>query len=159
MGIEIRKITPTDINAVLELMREFAAFERLSQHLEVTEDRLANAMFGEDAFVQGLIAFDGEKPVGYAIFYPNFLTFRGQKGYFLEDLFVSDSYRAAGVGKVMLKRIAGLAVERGFERIDFLVLNWNEPAIRFYRNLGAELSENEGHFKFTDKAFLDLPAG
>ena len=156
MGIEIRKIEPGDLPKVIELMREFAVYERLEQHLEVTMDRLAAAMFGEASFVEGLIADDGDNSVGYAIFYPNFLTFRGQMGYFLEDLYVSKSSRSTGLGKAFLTRIATMARVRGFERIDFLVLDWNEPAIAFYRKLGAQFAQGEGHFKFTDQAFKAL---
>jgi GNAT superfamily N-acetyltransferase len=158
MPIEIRNIEHRDAGAVVELMREFAAYEKLEDHLEVNEERLAAAMFGTDAFVQGLIAHDGEEAVGYAIFYPNFLTFRGQRGFFLEDLFVSQRHRYSGLGKALLIQIAKIARERGFERIDFLVLDWNETAIRFYKNLGAVTEEAESHFKFTDKAFRDLAA-
>ena len=119
---------------------------------------MAHAMFGTNAFVLGLMAFQDEIPVGYAIFYPNFLTFRGQRGFFLEDLYVSGSARGTGIGRQMLIRIAKMATERGFERIDFLVLDWNESAIGFYRKLGAEKSDGEGHFKFTDEAFKVLAA-
>jgi len=156
MDVEIREIEREDLPKVLDLMREFAVYEKLEQHLEVTIERLAAAMFGKESFVEGLIALDGENALGYAIFYPNFLTFRGQCGYFLEDLFVSAKYRSTGLGRTLLSRIANLARERGFERIDFLVLDWNETAISFYRKLGAQRSEDERHFKFTDQAFQDL---
>ena len=159
MVIKIRKIERGDLLSVLELMREFAVYEELDHYLEVTEDRLASAMFASDAFVNGLIAHDDEKAIGYAIFYPNFLTFRGQRGFFLEDLFVSKNYRSSGTGKAFLKQIAIMAQDRGFERIDFLVLDWNATAVRFYEKLGAQLSEGESHFKFTDEAFRDLAKG
>lgn len=157
--MNIRPIEPGDLRAVLDLMREFAVYEKLEQHLEATEERFAAAMFADGAFAEGLIALDGETPVGYAIYYPNFLTFRGQKGFFLEDLFVSQKHRGGGIGKALLTRIAKIAQDRGLERIDFLVLDWNKTAINFYENLGASGSEGEGHFKFTDKAFRDLAEG
>ena len=159
MEIKIRKIEQDDLGAVLGLMREFADYEKLEEFLEVTEERLATAMFTKDSFVEGLIAFNDDRAVGYAIFYPNFATFRGQRGFFLEDLFVSQKFRAAGLGKKFLTRIAQIGDERGFERIDLLVLSWNETAIKFYKGLGAKLSEGESHFKFTDKSFRDLSAG
>jgi GNAT superfamily N-acetyltransferase len=157
--MEIRKVKRADLAAVLGLMREFAAFERLDQHLEVTEDGLAAAMFAEGAFVQGLIAYEGDVPAGYAVFYPHFSTFRGQRGFFLEDLYVAEKFRQTGLGKAFLAQIAKMAEERGFERIDFLVLDWNEPAIRFYEKLGAARSDDERPFKFTDQAFRDLAKG
>jgi ribosomal protein S18 acetylase RimI-like enzyme len=156
MSIRIREIEQVDLPAVIGLMSDFARYEQLEEHLEVTEERMAAAMFGENAFVQGLIAIQDKTPVGYAIFYPNFLTFRGQRGFFLEDLYVSGITRGAGIGRQMLVRIAKMAADRGFERIDFLVLDWNESAIGFYRKLGAEKAEGEGHFKFTDDAFREL---
>ena len=156
MSVTIRKLELEDISALLTLMREFARFERLEEHLEVTEERLTAAMFSGNAFVHGLMAFQHELAVGYAIFYPNFSTFRGQRGFFLEDLYISDHARGTGIGKAMLSRVAGIAVEQGFERIDFLVLDWNEAAIGFYEQLGAEKADGETHFKFTDDAFRAL---
>ena len=156
MDHTIRNIERADLRSVVDLMREFARYEKLEEHLEVTEERLANAMFADGAFVEGLIAFDGAQPKGYAIFYPNFLTFRGQRGYFLEDLFVLESARGTGLGKRFLKEIASRAASNGFERIDFLVLDWNRTAITFYERLGAARADDERHFKFTDDAFRSL---
>ena len=156
MEIEIRNIERSDLSAVIDLMREFARYEKLEEYLEVSEERLVNAMFADGAFVEGLIALAGAKPIGYAIYYPNFLTFRGQQGYFLEDLFVLQSARGTGLGRRFLKAIASRAASRGFERIDFLVLNWNRTAIDFYERLGAVLADDERHFKFTDDAFRSL---
>ena len=159
MEIEIRKVSRDDLAAVLGLMREFAAYEKLEEYLEVTEERLAAAMFSEGAFVEGLIGYEGEVAAGYAVFYPNFSTFRGQRGFFLEDLYVSEKHRHTGLGKQILAKIANLAENRGLERIDFQVLDWNETAIGFYERLGAVRSEEESHFKFTDQAFRDLATG
>ena len=156
MNITIREIESGDLVAVLRLMSDFARFEKLEQYLEVTEQRLYEAMFDKGAFVDGLIALNGETAVGYAIFYPNFLTFRGQRGYFLEDLYVTEAARGKGVGQAMLRTIARMAAERGFERIDFLVLDWNKTAINFYEKLGADRADDERHFKFTDAAFQAL---
>jgi GNAT superfamily N-acetyltransferase len=156
MSFTIRKIERGDLSAVLRLMRDFARYENLEQFLEVTEKRMEAAMFGDDTFVKGLIAFDGETALGYAIFYPNFLTFRGQRGYFLEDLYVTEAARGKGVGQAMLRTIARMAAERGFERIDFLVLDWNKTAINFYEKLGADRADDERHFTFTGAAFQAL---
>lgn len=156
MSVEIRKAEAVDIAAIVALMREFAEYERLADHLEITEEKLFAAMFGPGAFVEGLIATNNSQPVGYAVFYPNFLTFRGQKGYFLEDLFVSERGRRQGLGEKMLRKVAEMAKERGFERIDFLVLDWNHTAIDFYKKLGAHVADDESHFKFTNGAFRKL---
>jgi GNAT superfamily N-acetyltransferase len=156
MDIQIRDVEPADLKYVVQLMREFARYEDLEALFEATEERLAAAMFDAEAFVEGLIAFEDTKPLGYAIFYPNFLTFRGQRGYFLEDLFVLESARRHGLGKKFLTKIAQRGAARGFERIDFLVLDWNQTAIDFYERLGAERADDERHFKFTDDAFRRL---
>ena len=156
MGLTIRNITPADVPAVVELVREFAAFENLTDFCEVTGETLHAAMFGEDTAAEGLIAFDGDAPIGYAIFYPNFASFRGQRGLYLEDIYVNDKYRGKGVGEAMIREIARIAASRGFERIDFLVLDWNTPALKFYEKLGAVRDDEERHFKFTDDAFRSL---
>jgi len=144
------------VEAILKLMRDFAAFEKLEQYFEATEERLRDALFGKDAVAEALIAESEAVPAGYAIFYPNFATFRGQKGYYLEDLYVGPAFRGRGVGEALIRRIAEKGRDRGFERIDFQVLEWNESAIRFYERLGAHRDDSERHFKFTDDAFRRL---
>ncbi|MFN2500735.1 MAG: N-acetyltransferase family protein [Pyrinomonadaceae bacterium] len=156
MDLVIRRIERGDLPAVLALIREFAEFEHLEAYCEVTEDNLARAMFGADSVVEGLIAADGEKTIGYAIFYPNFASFRGKRGFYLEDIYVTTSARGQGVGERMLRSLAELAADRGYERIDFMVLEWNTSAISFYKKLGAHVDNDERHFKFTDQAFSDL---
>lgn len=159
MQIRIEKVTSGEVGAVIELMREFAEFENLLDHFETTVARLDRAMFGEGAFVEGLIAFDREDAIGYALFFPYFASFRGQRGLYLEDIYIKQEYRGKGVGEAMLKKIARTAEKRGFERIDFMVLEWNTPAVKFYEKLGAVRDEDERHFKFTDGAFKALAAG
>lgn len=156
MDIIIRDIAPDDIPEVIGLIREFAEFERLSAYCEITEERLTAAMFGDAAVVQGLIALDGTRAVGYAFYFPSFSSFRGHCGFYLEDIYVSGDYRGQAIGEAMLKRIAQTAAARGFERIDFLVLDWNTKAADFYLKLGAVRDDGERHFKFTDEAFRRL---
>ncbi len=156
MNIKIKKAGEGDIPAILELLREFAEYENLSQFVEATEERFHAALFGEGAVAEAIVAVADEKTIGYAIFYPNFATFRGQRGMYLEDIYIKPDFRRGGTGEVMLRYIAGLAKERGYERIDFMVLDWNAAAIGFYKKLGAEIDDSERHFKFTDEAFKDL---
>ena len=156
MGITIRDLELRDLSTVIQLMSEFAAFEDLSQYFEATEARLAAAMFDKGAVVEGLLATDGETPVGYALFYPNFASFRGQRGFYLEDLYISPDHRGSGVGAKMIKHIAEIGSERGYERIDFQVLDWNKSAIGFYERLGAHRDNEERHFKLTDDAYRKL---
>lgn len=156
MNLEIRNIADTDIPNVIELMREFAEYEGLIEYFEITEDRLFRAMYGEGSFVEGLIAYDGDTAAAYALFYPNFASFRGQRGFYLEDIYIKPEYRRNALGHAMLKEIARIAASRGYERIDFQVLDWNTPAITFYEKLGAIRDADERHFKFTDDAFEQL---
>jgi ribosomal protein S18 acetylase RimI-like enzyme len=152
----IRKIEDGDIPAIVALLREFAAYEQLEEYCTATEEMFNTAMFGPGAVVEGLIAFEADAAVGYALFYPSFSSFRGQRGFFLEDIYVTTGHRGKHVGKAMLKEIARIAAERRFDRIDFHVLDWNTSAIGFYHDLGAVSNPDETHFKFADEAFQRL---
>lgn len=156
MTLTIKKATSENIPQIIVLMREFAEYEKLLEYLEVTEERLEIALFGDGKVAEAIVALDGETVIGYAVFFPYFATFRGQRGIYLEDIFITKRMRGRGVGEMMLKYIAKIAKQRGFERIDFQVLEWNAPAIGFYERLGAERNDDERHFKFSDKAFENL---
>jgi ribosomal protein S18 acetylase RimI-like enzyme len=156
MNLKIKKAGEKDIPAILGLLREFAEYENLLEFFEVNEERLRAALFDETAVAEAIVAVADDKTVGYAIFYPNFATFRGQRGIYLEDIYIQPEHRRGGTGKAMLTFIAKLAKERGYERMDFVVLDWNTPAINFYKKLGAEIDHSERHFKFVDDAFEDL---
>ncbi len=156
MNLQIRKATSESIPQIIELMREFAEFENLTHSLEITEEKLNDAMFGENAFVESLIAFDDETPIAYAIFFPYFSSFRGQRSVYLEDIYITEKYRKFGIGEKMLKEIARIGNQKGALRMDFQVLDWNTPAINFYKKHGAVIDESERHVKFTDEAFQKL---
>lgn len=156
MDIQIRKSSPDEVPAIVRLMRDFAEYENLAEYCEITEQRLFEVMFGKEAFVEGLLAFHEQVPVAYAMFYPYFASFRGQCGYYLEDIFVAEDFRRNGLGEAMVKIVARLARQRGFERIDFQVLEWNSPAVKFYEKLGAVRDDSERHFKFIDSSFNSL---
>ncbi len=153
MQISIRKITERDLSDIVRLLRDFAEYENLSEYCEVTEQRLRDAMFGDDGFVQGLIAHDGPTPVAYALFYPNFSSFRGERGLYLEDIYIDAEYRRLNLGEKMLREIARVARSHGMLRIDFQVLEWNTPAVKFYLKHGAEHNKGENHFKFVGEVF------
>lgn len=156
MDIQIRKSTPDEVPAIVRLMRDFAEYEDLGDYCDITEDGLFDVMFGDEAFVEGLVAFHQGEPVAYALFYPYFASFRGQSGYFLEDIFIAEDFRRNGLGEAMVRIIARLAKQRGFQRIDFQVLEWNTPAVKFYEKLGAIRDDSERHFKFIDNSFQSL---
>ena len=156
MDITVKRFEREDVEAVLGLLSEFAEYEKLSDYLEVTEERIEQAFFADASVVEGLVAFVDEKVAGYAFFFPNFASFRGQRGFYLEDIYITETYRGKGVGEAMLRELARLAASRGYERIDFVVLDWNTTAIGFYKKLGAVMDESERHFKFTDDSFRTL---
>lgn len=152
----IRDAEEADVPTIVSLLSDFAAFENLSEYLTITESSLRSAMFGEAAFVEGLICeVDGET-AGFAIFYPRFSSFRGQQGYQLEDIYIDSAFRGRGLGEALLRTIARKGKSRGFGRIDFQVLEWNFAAIEFYKSLGAVLDDEDKHFKFVDTAFERL---
>ena len=157
--MEIRDAKREDVPAIHRLMKDFADFEDLGRYFESTEEKLGDALFGPDAVAEAMVAELHGAIAAYAVFFPYFATFRGQKGYYLEDLYVDQALRRGGVGEALLRRIAARGRERGFERIDFQVLAWNEMAIGFYEKLGAAHHDSERHIKFTDEAFARLADG
>ena len=137
MPLTIRPATVADVALVLTFIRDLAEYERLAHEVVATEPLLRETLFGERPGAEVVIAeLDGE-PVGFALFFHNFSTFLGRPGLYLEDLFVRPAARGHGVGRALLARLAALAVERGCGRFEWSVLDWNEPAIGFYRKLGA----------------------
>jgi GNAT superfamily N-acetyltransferase len=135
--VTIRPATPDDVATILRFVRELADYEREPDAVEATEQMLATALFGERPAAEAVIAeIDGE-PVGFAIFFHNFSTWTGKRGLYLEDLYVTPAARGSGVGRALLAHLARLAIERDCARFEWSVLDWNAPAIGFYRKLGA----------------------
>lgn len=139
MPLQIRPATPTDLPLVLEFIHGLAAYEKLSHEVEATEAKLGATLFGPRPAAECVLAFtDPVTPVGFAIFFTNYSTFLAKPGLYLEDLFVKPEFRGQGIGKALLLHLAGLANERGCGRMEWSVLDWNQPAIDFYESLGAE---------------------
>jgi GNAT superfamily N-acetyltransferase len=149
---------PADLSGVLDLMAKFAEYVSLSDYLTANEDRLSQAVFGDGAFVEMLVAAERHELVGYAIYYPHFSSFRAERGFYLEDIFVAQHCRGCGIGLEILKQIARQAAERGFNRIDFQVLSTNATALKFYKGLGADVNNDELRMKFSGPAFDRLAA-
>jgi GNAT superfamily N-acetyltransferase len=159
MSHTIRPARSDDAEAIAALIRELAAYEKLDDEARATPESLHRHLFGPRPFAEALIAeVDGE-PVGFALFFHNFSTFRGQPGLYLEDLFVRPEFRGRGLGKSLLARLAALAVERDCGRLEWAVLDWNAPAIGFYRSLGARPMDEWTVFRVDDEALTRLAAG
>jgi len=136
-GLRVRNASEEDVPLILDLIRELAEYEKLSHEVVATEDGLRRSLFGERPAAEVLIGeFEG-RPAAFALFFHNFSTFLGKPGIYLEDLYVRPRFRGRGMGKAMLVRLAKLARERGCGRLEWSVLDWNEPSIRFYESLGA----------------------
>ncbi|MDX2198375.1 MAG: GNAT family N-acetyltransferase [Phycisphaerae bacterium] len=158
-GTKIRSASVDDVPVILQFIRELAEYEKLTQACVATEAELAANLFGARPYAEVLIGeWDGEA-VGFALFFHNFSTFLGQPGIFLEDLFVRPAARGRGIGRALLTRISELAVERNCGRVEWNVLDWNAPAIGFYRKLGAVPMEEWTTFRLTGDALRVLGGG
>lgn len=137
MTTSIRPALPADSATIHSLILELAEYERLTHAVQATADDLHRCLFGPRPYAEALIAEHDGQPVGFALFFHNFSTFRGSPGLYLEDLFVRPEHRGLGLGKALLTSLARIAVERGCARMEWAVLDWNQPAIGFYQSLGA----------------------
>jgi GNAT superfamily N-acetyltransferase len=134
---QIRPATPDDVAAIFHLVRKLAEYEKLSHMMVATETDFHEALFGCKPVVEGLVAVIGSDTIGYALYFSTFSTFLGRMGIYLEDIYVEPEHRGKGIGKALLKRLAQIAVERGCGRMEWTVLDWNQPSIEFYERLGA----------------------
>ncbi len=135
----IRPATRADVPELLRLIRELAVYEKLEHMAQGSEPMLADALFGARPAAEALVAERGGRAVGFALYFTTFSTFLCKPGLYLEDLFVEPAHRGHGLGKALLARLASLAAERDCGRLEWRVLDWNEPSIRFYESLGASL--------------------
>ena len=133
----LRKATIDDCPLILSFIKELAEYEKLSHQVVASAETLEETLFGEVAYAQSVIGEYGGTPIGYALFFHNFSTFTGRPGIYLEDLYVQPHMRGKGFGKCLLAYLAKLAVDKGCTRVEWSVLDWNEPSIQFYRSIGA----------------------
>ena len=136
-SVEVRSATPADAGLIYELVRALADYEKLLHEVEASEADIAAALFGDNPRAFCDIAQAGGKPVGFALWFYNYSTFRGRHGIYLEDLFVVPEARGLGAGKALLRRLAERCRDEGLARLEWAVLDWNAPAIAFYDSLGA----------------------
>ena len=163
---QIRSAQVEDVPIILQLIRDLATYERAPDEVTATEEQLVDVLFGERPAAEVLLAFEGQSPVGFAVFFYNFSTWLGRPGLYLEDLFVKPQKRGKGYGRALLIELAKIARERDCGRMEWAVLNWNEPAIEFYRALGAKPMHEWTVFRLTrdgigglaDSGRVDQPA-
>jgi GNAT superfamily N-acetyltransferase len=155
----IRPATAADVPVILQLIRDLAEYERAPADVVATEPQLREVLFGAKPAAEVLLAFEGEEPVGFAVYFFNFSTWLGRAGLYLEDLFVRPDRRAKGYGRALLQRLAQIAHERGCGRMEWAVLNWNEPAIGFYKKLGARPMDDWTVYRLTGDGIAELAAG
>lgn len=157
-GLRIEFASERDVSVVLRMIRALAEYERLADEVTATEADLCDSLFGKTRGAEVLLAYVGPEPVGFAVFFRNYSTFLGRPGLYLEDLFVLPQWRRRGYGRRLLARVAAIAVEHGCGRLEWSVLDWNEPAIGFYKSLGAEAMDEWTVFRVTGNALQRLGA-
>jgi GNAT superfamily N-acetyltransferase len=154
----IRPVRPEDCEAIANLVLELAVYEKLEQFARATAADFRSYLFGSRPCAEVLLAEVNGEPVGFALAFTTFSTFRGKPGLYLEDIFVRAQHRGRGIGKALMATLARLARERGYARLEWAVLNWNAPAIGFYRSLGAHPLDDWTTYRIEDGA-LDRLAG
>jgi GNAT superfamily N-acetyltransferase len=156
MTLSIRSATPADLRLIAKFIRDLAEYEKLAHEVRFEEAVLGERLFGVRPYAEVLIGEIDGTPQGFALFFHNFSTFEGKPGIYLEDLFVRPEARGSGLGKALLQRLAQLALERDCARLEWWVLDWNDPAIQFYRALGAKPMDEWTTFRVDGDALSDL---
>ncbi|MFJ7422141.1 GNAT family N-acetyltransferase [Streptomyces uncialis] len=156
----IRTAVPDDVPVIHAMVRELAAYEKALHEVRATEEQLRTALFGDHPAAFAHVAQDAEtgEAIGFALWFLNFSTWRGVHGIYLEDLYVRPERRGGGHGKALLTELARICVDRGYERLEWSVLDWNTPSIDFYRSLGATPQDEWTVHRLTDKALKSLAA-
>lgn len=152
----IRPACVEDVPVILQLIRDLATYERAPDEVTATEEQLVDVLFGKRSAAEVLLALEGQSPVGFAVFFHNFSTWLGRPGLYLEDLFVEPEKRGKGYGRALLVELAKIARERECGRMEWAVLDWNEPAIKFYRALGAKPMDDWTVFRLTREGIARL---
>jgi GNAT superfamily N-acetyltransferase len=154
----IKAATVDDVPIILGFIKELAEYEKLSHEVVATEELLRETLFGERQVGEIIIGYSDDQPVGFALFFHNFSTFLGRPGIYLEDLYVKSDFRGNGMGRKLLQYIATLAKERQCGRVEWSVLDWNEPSIKFYQSLGAKPLDDWTTFRLTGDSLEQLAA-
>jgi GNAT superfamily N-acetyltransferase len=155
-NFKIRPACVADVPIILKLIRDLATYERAPNEVTATKEQLVDVLFGEKPVAEVLLAFEKDTPVGFALFFYNFSTWLGRPGLYLEDLFVKPEKRGKGYGRALLVNLAKIAHDRGCGRMEWAVLDWNNPAIKFYRALGAKPMDEWTVFRLTRDGIAEL---
>jgi GNAT superfamily N-acetyltransferase len=158
-NIEIRPATAKDAGLIMRMIVELAVYEKREDEVVATESDIENSIFGAESSTSALICLIDNVPVGYAVYFFNYSTWLGKHGLYLEDLYVSPKQRRYGAGKALLIHLAQIALSRNCGRFEWSVLDWNEPAIKFYKSLGALPQDEWVGYRLTGKALEDLANG
>src|SRR5213075_1158618 len=156
IDFKIRSARVTDVPIILQLIRDLASYERAPNDVTANEEQLVDVLFGKKPAAEVLLAFENETPVGFAVFFHNFSTWLGRPGLYLEDLFVKPEKRGKGYGRALLVDLAKIARDRRCGRMEWAVLDWNEPAIQFYHALGAKPMDEWTVFRLTRDGIASL---
>jgi GNAT superfamily N-acetyltransferase len=154
----VREARESDLDRIQQLIIDLAKYERAAHEVKTTIERLRVALFGPQPAAYALVAESDNQVVGFALYFRNFSTWEGVHGIYLEDLCVMPEYRGSGLGRALLMSLAGLAVERGYARLEWAVLDWNQPAIDFYRTLGAVAMDEWTVYRLTGEALTTAGA-
>lgn len=154
--LTLRFAHEADVPLILSFIKKLAEYEKLSHEVVTDEATLRQSLFGERRVAEVIIGDYNDEPVAFALFFHNFSTFLGRPGIYLEDLYVDPTMRGQGIGRMMLTYLARLAVERGCGRLEWWVLDWNEPAINFYKKLGAQPMDEWTAYRLTGAALAQL---
>lgn len=154
--IRVAPAAESDVPLILSFIRKLAEYEKLSHLVVATEANISENVFGSNPVAEVLLAYWDGEAVGFALYFRNFSTFLGQAGIYLEDLFVEPEHRGKGIGKALLIRLAKIAVERGYGRLEWAVLDWNTPSIEFYRSLGAVALDEWTAYRLTGESLESL---
>jgi GNAT superfamily N-acetyltransferase len=156
VSLRIAPAIESDVPVILSFIRKLAEYEKLSHMVVATEESIREHVLGANPVAEVLLAYWDDEPVGFALYFRNFSTFLGRAGIYLEDLFVEPEHRGKGIGKALLIRLAKIAVERKYGRLEWAVLDWNTPSIEFYRSLGAVAKDEWTTYQVTGDALSRL---
>ncbi|EKT57549.1 GNAT family N-acetyltransferase [Providencia sneebia] len=156
MKIEIKPATIKDSALILDMIIELAEYEKARHEVKASISDIEKSLFDENSSTEALICYIDNKPAGYAVFFTSYSTWLGNNGIYLEDLYVSPDYRGAGVGKALLKYVARLAKERRCKRLEWSVLDWNQPAIDFYKSIGAQPQDEWVRYRMDEQTIAEF---